>query len=79
MDEEFNLYIHFVTQEYSDTGSIYLDVVKAPEYVENKDVDKILTLFTVLVVLVIICTAIIASAIFLSGHRPQVVWSKEKE
>lgn len=41
--------------------------------------DQIVTLFTVLVVLVVVCTIIIAAAVFLSARRPQVMWSKEEK
>jgi hypothetical protein len=44
-----------------------------------QDVDKITTLFTVLVVLVIVCTIIIAATIFLSMRRPQPVWKAEQK
>jgi hypothetical protein len=74
-----NVSVQFVTDRYSGSGQIYLDVVKAPAFIENKDVDRLLTLFTLLVVLVIVSTCIIAATIFLSTHRPQEAWSKEKE
>ena len=69
-----------VTIEFSEVGTLpsttYYDinVVKTPRYMEN-----IVTLFTVLVALVIVCTLIIAATIFLSARRPQVMWSKEEK
>ena len=71
--------IRFVTDKLSDTETIYLNVASVPSYLDFKDSDKMLTLFTVLVVLIIVCSAIIAAAIFLSARKSQVVWSKEKE
>jgi len=41
--------------------------------------DKLVTLFTVLVVLVIVCTIIIAATIFLSARKPQVTWKPEEK
>jgi hypothetical protein len=40
---------------------------------------QIITLFTVQVVLLIICTIIIAAAIFLSGRRPPATWKTEEK
>jgi hypothetical protein len=38
------------------------------------DMEQIITLFTIQVVLLIVCTIIIAATIFLSARRPQVTW-----
>ena len=51
-----------------------IDVVNTPIYMT-----QITTLFTIQVVLLIICTIIIAAAIFLSGRRPQVTWKTEEK
>jgi len=40
--------------------------------------EQIVTLFTVQVVLIIVCTIIMAATIFLSARRPQVMWRKEE-
>lgn len=74
-----NIYIYVVTDKYETYGYIYLNVAASPYYAALQDMDKLQTLFTLLVVLVIVCTIIIAAAIFLSGHKSQVVWNKEKE
>jgi hypothetical protein len=42
-----------------------------------KDMDKLLTLITVQVVLVIVCTIILAATIFLSRRRPKTVFEEE--
>ena len=54
------------------TNVAYIDVSRTPRYME-----QIVTLFTVQVVLLIVCTIIIAATIFLSARRPQVTWRKE--
>jgi hypothetical protein len=41
--------------------------------------DKLVTLFTVQVVLLIVCTIIIAATIFLSARKPQVTWKAEEK
>ena len=41
--------------------------------------EQIVTLFTVQVVLIIVCSIIIAATIFLSARRPQVMWRKEEK
>ena len=56
----------------SGNGEIY--VTQTPHYME-----QILTLFTVQVVLLIVCTIIIAATIFLSARRPQVTWKHEEK
>jgi hypothetical protein len=41
--------------------------------------DQIITLFTIQVVLLIVCTIIIAATIFLSTRRPQIMWKTEEK
>jgi len=55
-----------------------LYVKSTPFYMSFEDMDKILTLFTVQVVLIIVCTIIIAATIFLSARRPRVMWRREE-
>lgn len=55
-------------------GDCYITVTSTPRYM-----DQIITLFTVQVVLIIVCTIIIAATIFLSTHAPQVVWKREEK
>lgn len=55
---------------YADVASI--QVSTTPRYME-----QIVTLFTVQVVLLIVCTIIVAATIFLSARRPRVTWRKE--
>lgn len=41
--------------------------------------EQIVTLFTIQVVLLIVCTIIIAATIFLSARRPHVTWKQEEK
>ncbi|NWF86844.1 hypothetical protein HXY32_03440 [Candidatus Bathyarchaeota archaeon] len=65
--------------QYERTDYITLNVASAPWFMSFENMDKIVTLFTVLVVLVIVCTVIIAATIFLAGRRPQVTWKAEQK
>lgn len=65
--------------QYPRSEDIPLSVASAPWFMSFENMDKIVTLFTVLVVLVIVCTVIIAATIFLAGRRPQVTWKAEQK
>ncbi len=54
-------------------GYANINVPETPSYME-----QIVTLFTVQVVLIIVCTIIIAATIFLSARRPRVMWRREE-
>jgi hypothetical protein len=57
------------------SGTYSITVTTTPKFM-----DQIVTLFTVQIVLIIVCTVILAATIFLSARRPpQVTWSKEPE
>lgn len=45
----------------------------------SKYLEQIVFWFTLLVVLVIVCTIILAATIFLSARRPQVTWKTEEK
>jgi hypothetical protein len=62
------------TDHGRETGSAYINVPDTP-----RSLEQIVTLLTALVVLVIVCSIIIAAAVFLSARRPQVTWSKEEK
>jgi len=51
-----------------------ISVITTPVYWEQT-----ITLLTVLMVLVIVCTVIIAATIFLSARRPQITWTTEEK
>jgi hypothetical protein len=55
------------------THVAYIEVSWTPRFME-----QIVTLLTVQVVLLIICTIIIAATIFLSARRPQTIWRREE-
>jgi hypothetical protein len=61
------------------TAEAYINVAVPTSYTSVQDVDKLTTLFTVQVILLIVCTIIIAATVFLSVRRPQVTWRKEEE
>jgi ABC-type anion transport system duplicated permease subunit len=60
----------------STLSSVYLSVIS---YGPLENMDKIVTLLTVLVVLVIVGAVIIAATIFLAVHKPQVTWKAEQK
>ncbi len=79
----FTVYYEFGGNIYSYSDSVKINVIPsidAPTYRTSfEDMDKLVTLFTVLVVLVIVCTIIIAATIFLSVRKPQVEWKSEEK
>lgn len=66
---------------YPTTGDYQAPIYikSTPLYMSFEDIDRIVTLFTIQVVLVIVCTVIIAATIFLSVRRPQVTWRTEEK
>ena len=73
--ESTTVHITIRTTELGDIDR-YPDVSVAytPKYME-----QVVTLFTVQVVLLIVCTIIIAATIFLSARRPQVTWKQAEK
>jgi len=67
------------TSVYTRSANIPINLASTPSYGSLKDLDKIVTLFTVQAVLIIVCTIIIAATIFLSVRRPQVTWRTEEK
>ncbi|MEM2995263.1 MAG: hypothetical protein QXI91_04525 [Candidatus Bathyarchaeia archaeon] len=65
--------------QYSPSRPPYIYVKSVPLYMSLEDGDKLVTLLTVQVVLLIVCTIIIAATIFLSARRPQVMWKAEEK
>ena len=75
--ESTSVSITIRTTEVGDINFPYYGsvvVTTTPRYM-----DQIVTLFTVQVVLIIVCTVIIAATIFLSARRPQVTWKAEEK
>ena len=71
--------VDVVTSAVADSKSVSITVASAPTYGSLQDMDKLVTLFTVQVVLLIVCTIIIAATIFLSARKPQVTWKAEEK
>jgi hypothetical protein len=67
------------TAVYTRSDDISINLVSAPSYGSLKDMDKLVTLFTVQVVLLIVCTIIITATIFLSARKPQITWKAEEK
>lgn len=68
-----------VTDKTTETNHVTLNIASVPQYILFEDMDKVVTLFTILVVLVIVCTVIIAATVFLSARRPQIMWKTEEK
>jgi len=66
--------IRIGTDHGYEYGYGYINVPETPRYM-----DQVITLFTTQVVLLIVCTIIIAATIFLSTRRPQITWRKEEK
>jgi len=60
-------------------GEIPFNLASAPSYQSLKDMDKLLTLFTVETVLLIAGFLILAAALFLSARRPKIMWKTEEK
>lgn len=60
--------------DISPLWSPYISVAYTPKYME-----QVITLFTIQVVLLIVCTIIIAATIFLSTRRPKVTWREPEK
>jgi len=72
----------------STTVNVYFDTVEAGTIRAGTTISvtqtpmfsqQLITLLTVLLVLMIVCTVIIAATIFLSARRPQVTWKTEQK
>jgi uncharacterized membrane protein len=72
--------VQVVTDKVTSTPKLIpVNVASAPTYGSLQDMDKLVTLFTVMAVLLIVCTIIIAATIFLSTRKPQVTWKAEEK
>lgn len=74
-----NIKVQAVTDKTTETRNIPISIASTPAPTSIQDMDKLTTLFTILTVLIIVCTIIIASTIFLSTRRPQVTWKTTEE
>ena len=62
------------TTEGFEYGSATISVAET-----DYPMEQVVTLFTILVVLTIVCAIIIAATIFLSARRPQVTWKPQEK
>ena len=62
-------------------ADVYIPEKGCPIFISETPLymEQIVTLFTVQVVLLIVCTIIIAATIFLSAQRPQVMWREAEK
>jgi hypothetical protein len=74
---EITVYVDKAPYTYSHTASIYVKSMPILTSLENWD--DMMTLFTIHVILMIVCTIIIASVVFLSTRRPRAVWVEEEK
>lgn len=56
---------------------IPMSISNAPVTMALKDMNTLVSLFTVQIIVAIIAAIIIAAAVFLSGRRPEATWQKE--
>lgn len=70
-----DVHLIFKTTEIGDIHKwTSISVTQTVKYME-----QIITLFTIQVVLLIVCTIIIAATIFLSARRPRITWKAEEK
>ena len=69
--------IYVETDKDTESTTIPMSIASPPTRLEVKDMDNVITLFTVQIVIAIIAALIIAAAVFLSGRRSGVTWQKE--
>lgn len=69
-----------VTDKLTHTlgDSVGLNVIVTAGVLAFESMDSLIMLFTFLIIITLICTVIIAAAIFLSARRPQVTWKAEQ-
>jgi len=66
----------------TEDGDVSIPVLERPSVTvaeTPRHVEQFMTLFTIQVVLTIVCTIIIAATIFLSSRRPKIIWQKEEK
>ncbi len=76
---QINIEIAVDKSPYHYPKSVPIYVKNMPLFMSIENADKIITLFTIQVVLLIVCTIILAATIFLSARRPQITWRKEEK
>jgi uncharacterized membrane protein len=71
--------ITVVTDKTTQSSSISMGLVSVPYSFTLQNMDQLSTGLTILVVMIVVCTLIIAAVIFLSLHRLQMMWKPEEK
>jgi uncharacterized membrane protein len=66
--------INVVTDKTTQSSYILMGVASVPNYYSLQNMDQLLNWLMILVVAIVVCTLIIAAAIFISVHRRQMMW-----
>jgi hypothetical protein len=69
--------ITVVTDKVVQSSSIPISLASVPLYFSLQNIDQLMTWLMVLVVIIVICTLIIAAAIFLSLRGRRMTWKQE--
>lgn len=69
--------INVVTDKTTRSSSISISLLSVPFYFSLQNADQLMTWLMVLMVVIVLCTLIIAGAIFLSMRRRQMTWKQE--
>lgn len=73
---EAQITVYFDDESFFE--SIPINVAYPQWHVSLQDMDKLMSLVTVQIVLTIVCTVILAAAIFLSRRKAPATWKKEE-
>lgn len=65
------------TDKDTEVTNIPMSIASPPTSLKVKDMDNVITLFTIQIIIAIIAALIIAAAVFLSGRRSGVAWQKQ--
>jgi uncharacterized membrane protein len=71
--------INVVTDKTTRSSSISMSLASVPYYFSLQNMDQLLTTLMILVAVIVVCTLIIAGAIFLSVRRLQMMWKPEEK
>ena len=71
--------IDVVTDKATRSSAISISVASVPYYFSLQNMDQLLTWLMILVVVIIVCTLIIAGTIFLSVRRRQMMWKPQEK
>lgn len=66
-----------VTDKTTQSSFISMSLASVPAYFTFQNMEQLLTWLMILVVIIVVCTLIIAGAIFLSVRRRQMTWKQE--